>query len=231
MRAPRPARELPGRYLRSISWIARLAVIIGCGLGCAPLRERPVPASGPLADGGASPSRTGDAPDAGGSGGAGGDGGRSGGTGGAGGPGDAAPSGPVDPTSPEVGAFIGVWEFTQGTTFDDCDPSEPGTEPVMGRFQLKKGADAPLWHVEDACTFRLDVAGATATYRTTPACTYTDLNVLYTITPVSGGIQVGGRDLVVRAAFAVNVRGPGGTVSCRLELDARAIKLPDSSLL
>ena len=207
--------------------IAPLAVLIGCVLGCAPLRERPVLSSGGEADARAVPSGTADGPDAGGGiGGAGGGGGRS-----AGGAGGSADAPPADPTVPDVGAFLGVWEFTQGTTFDDCDPSEPGTEPVMGRFQLKKGADAPLWHVENACAFRLDVAGTVATYRTSPACTYTDQTVVYTITPVSGSLQVGGRDLAVRAAFAVKVRGPGGTVSCRLDLDARAIKLPDSGLL
>ena len=154
-----------------------------------------------------------------------------GGTGGADGTRDAAPSRPVEATSPDVSAFVGVWEFTQGTTFDDCNPGEPGTEPAMGRFQLEKGTDAPLWHVEDACAFRLDVAGAVATLPHHPGLHLHRGDRPLHITPVSGSIQVGGRDLAVRAAFAVNVRGPAGTVTCRLELDARAIKLPDSSLL
>jgi hypothetical protein len=236
MRARANANGEPGGGARRALCLTQA---LGCGVACAPLRERPLLSSGGGSAGGPTASadaadETGDAGGNTGAGGGGGNAGSAGGAGGASGAGGGRSGGPSDAASPppppppsDVVPFLGVWSFTQGSTVDDCDPGQPATEPVTGQFQLKRGTDAPLWHVDNECVFRLDVAGAAATYRPSPGCTYSDADVAYAITPLHGTMELSGPALQIRATFAVTIQAAGSAVSCRLALDARAAKIPD----
>jgi hypothetical protein len=194
-----------------------IALLVCSALGCADLRDRPI-LRGAGGAGGLGPRE--------GTGGAGG--GPFAGAGGSGGSGGLTRDGPNSlPPPADLSAFLGLWEFSQGATVHDCDPAGPTTRPATGTFQLQRGVDAPLWYVEGHCMFRLDVANDVATYRTSHGCTYTEANLIYAVVPISGTIQVSGRDGVIQAAFSVTIRSPTATTTCRLDLDAKTTKVPE----
>jgi hypothetical protein len=136
---------------------------------------------------------------------------------------DGAP--PLPPAEVAVSAFLGTWQFTDGTSLNDCNGGQPTVETATGRFDLTRGLDAPLLYVEGQCTFRLDVAGDLATYRTAPSCTFADGATVITLTPIAGTIQVGGATATLKATFSALVDAPGGRGTCRIELNARATRV------
>ncbi len=157
----------------------------------------------------------------------------SGGTGiggtGAGGAGGGTVGGPVppapEPPVADVTAFLGTWEFTSGSETWNCEVSGPSVESLSGTFQLEKGVDAPLWEFAEPCTFRLDVSGATATYRTAPPCSFAEGESSYVVTPVGGTILVSGDVAVTMARFKFSTREPGLTETCQVQFDGRARRM------
>jgi hypothetical protein len=144
------------------------------------------------------------------------------GAGGRGGQGRDAARPDTTPPAVNLAPFVGTWEATTGVEIWDCDVTGPSTEPRTGPFRLEMGVDAPLWEISEPCTFRLDVSGSTATYRTTPSCTFADGESSYVVTPLGGTILVSGADAVIMASFMTLVREPGLTQSCQLQVEGRA---------
>jgi hypothetical protein len=129
------------------------------------------------------------------------------------------------PVPDEIAPFEGAWEFNSGTFSLNCN-GQVSTDPATGPFQLRRGTDAPLWHVDEGCIYRLDVSGGVASYRRNPPCVSNDPSGPATLTPVSGGIRVDGPAVVVQATFQfVGVVG-GVNATCGFTVDARAIKVP-----
>jgi hypothetical protein len=128
------------------------------------------------------------------------------------------------PTAPsETALFEGSWEFAGGTQSLECQGDQQ-TMPAMGRFELKKGADAPLWQVDEYCTFRLDISGKVASYRRHPPCLKTSAGDTVTLTPLFGGIRAEGPTAYIEATFELVVAVPGGPVPCTLAFNASATR-------
>jgi len=59
--------------------------------------------------------------------------------------------------------FVGSWMITSGTETLQCQSlGVNDTSPVTGTTTISKGIDSPLVVVEDGCTTKYDVNGATA---------------------------------------------------------------------
>jgi hypothetical protein len=115
------------------------------------------------------------------------------------------------------GAEIWDCEGFKGTENEEL-PQEP--------FQLQRGADAPLWQIVDACIFRLDVSGNTATYRAGPTCTFAEGSISYQFTPKGGTLLVNGDQMLVSARFDYVEREPSATLTCKLQHEGRAQRIP-----
>jgi hypothetical protein len=140
---------------------------------------------------------------------------------GGGGSGDAGPD--IAPSAVQVTAFVGHWEYAQGTFSIDCE-GQSDVVPATGRFELEAGTDAPLWHVDETCTYRLDVAAGVASYRRDPPCIRTDMG--YVLTPAGGTIRLDGSLAVVQSRFVLLMRKATAETMCTVRIDARAARIP-----
>jgi hypothetical protein len=133
------------------------------------------------------------------------------------------PPAPLDDPTP----FLGLWKATDGAEILDCEKSGMSTEAIEElEFRLVRGGDAPLWQLLDPCTFRLDVRGSQASYRSGPACTVVEGKATFVVTPIGGTIAVSGDDAVVSFRFTSLVLQPGMNETCRISADFRARRMP-----
>jgi hypothetical protein len=117
-----------------------------------------------------------------------------------------------------TGAFIGMWQYTSGTTNTQCPMiNVNNTDQLAGqKVPIAKGIDSPLVYSESDtnCTWKMTVSGSVASISPGQSCMFTDNGITFTGTYTAGTFTITGTTGLFSGTLSAMANVNGSIVNC-----------------